>query len=89
MIAMFDRDDSHHARSGEFLRELGDCRLITNSLVVGEVGAMLSDLQGSLFRYMVWLSAVVEIDDALREDLPRIVEVMQKYKALICFDVEG
>ena len=79
MIGMFDRDDAHHAQAGEFLRQSGSFRLITMSLVVGEVAAMLSDVQPNLFRFMEWLSAVVEIDDALREDLPRVIEIMKKY----------
>ena len=79
MIALFDRNDAYHKQAGEFLRRNGDCRLITTSLVIGEVAAMLSDLQPSLFRFMDWLSAVIEIDDALREDLPRIIEIMKKY----------
>lgn len=79
MIAMFDRDDVHHAQAGEFLRRTGECRLITTSVVIGEVAAMLSDVQPNLFRFLEWLLAVVEIDDALREDLPRIVEIMRKY----------
>ena len=79
MIAMFDRDDAYHVQAEEFLRRAGDCRLITTSIVVGEVAAMLSDIQPSLFRFMEWLLAVVEIDDALREDLPRMIEIMKKY----------
>ena len=79
MIALFDRDDAHHNEAGEFLRRAGECRLITTSLVIGEVAAMLSDVQPNLFRFMDWLSAVVEIDDALNEDLPRMIEIMKKY----------
>ena len=79
MIAMFDRDDAHHAQAGAFLRRAGECRLITTSVVIGEVAAMLSDVQPNLFRFMDWLLAAVEIDDALREDLPRIIEIMRKY----------
>lgn len=82
MIALFDRDDAYHGRAGEFLRRVGEARLITTSLVVGEVGAMLSDIQPSFFRFMDWLSAIVDIDDALREDLPRIIEIMKKYEDL-------
>jgi len=82
MIALFDRDDAHHKHASEFLRRSGDARLMTTSLVVGEVAAMLSDIQPNLFRFMDWLLAVVEIDDALREDLPRAIEIMKKYSDL-------
>ena len=79
MIAMFDRDDAHHAQAGQFLRRAGECRLITTSLVIGEVAAMLADIQPNLFRFLEWLAAVVEVDDAFREDLPRMLEVLKKY----------
>jgi len=82
MIAMFDRDDAHHKQAGEFLRQVGECRLTTTSVVIGEVAAMLADVPPSLFRFLDWLSAVVEIDDALREDLPRMIEIMKKYDDL-------
>ena len=82
MIGMFDRDDAHHAQAGEFLRRTRECRLITTSVVIGEVAAMLSDVQPNLFRFMEWLLAVVEIDDAFREDLPRMIEIMKKYRDL-------
>jgi hypothetical protein len=79
MIALFDSDDAHHAQAREFLRRAGDCQLITTSLVIGEVAAMLADVQPNLFRFLDWLSAVVDIDDALREDLPRMMEILKKY----------
>jgi uncharacterized protein len=82
MIAMFDRDDAHHKQAGEFLRRVGECRLTTTSLVVGKVAAMLADVPPSLLRFLDWLSAVVEIDDALLEDLPRMIEILKKYKDL-------
>ena len=62
MIAMFDRDDGYHARAREFLLRIGECRLFTTSLVVGEVAAMICDIQPNLFRFMEWLLAVVEIE---------------------------
>jgi predicted nucleic acid-binding protein len=79
MIAMFDRDDAYHSQAGEFLRRVGECRLITTSLVIGEVAAMLADVQPSLYQFLDWVLAVLEIDDALREDLPRMIEIMKKY----------
>ena len=82
LIALFDRDDAHHQQAVEFLRRVGDCRLVTTSLVVEEVAAMLSDVQPNLVRFLEWLSAAVEIDDALREDLARMIEVIEKYSDL-------
>lgn len=82
LIALFDRDDRFHARAQEFLRRAGDCRLITTTLVIGEVSAMLSDVQPNLLNFLEWARAVVEIDDATHEDLPRMIEILKKYNDL-------
>jgi uncharacterized protein len=82
MIALFDRDDRHHTQAVNFLQRAKDARLITNSLIISEVAAMQSDIQPNLFRFMEWLTAAVQIDDSLRDDLPRIAHVMRKYSDL-------
>ena len=82
MISLFDRDDAYHAQALEFFRGVGPARLLTTSLVVGQVAAMLSDVRSNLYRFLEWLSAVVEIDDALHEDLVRMIEIMKKYDDL-------
>lgn len=82
MIALFDRHDAYHEQAREFLRRSGDCRLLTTSLVIGEVAAMLSDHDPSLMQFLDWLSASIDIDDAFREDLPRMIEIMGKYRDL-------
>jgi len=79
LIGLFDRDDAHHKAAAEFLRRSSEARLITTSLVIGEVAAMLGDIPPNLFRFLDWVLAAVEIDDRLHEDLPRILEVMAKY----------
>ena len=82
MIGLFDRDDAHHKQAVQFLRRSAEFRLVTTSLVVGEVAAMLSDLQPNLYRFLDWVLASVVVDDRLREDLPRMIEIMQKYSDL-------
>lgn len=82
MIALFDRDDTYHSQAAGFLRRAGDAQLVTTSLVIGEVAAMLSDMQPNLFRFLEWVTAAVAIDDALHEDLPRMIEIMKKYSDL-------
>ncbi len=79
MVELFDHDYAYHAQAGAFRRRCGECHLITTSIVIGEVAAVLADVPPNLFRFMDWLLAVVEIDDALREDLPRIIEIITKY----------
>lgn len=82
LIALFDRDDRYHRQARAFLQRIGDRRLVTTSLVIGEVAAMLSDQPSDLNRFLDWLAVAVEIDDALHEDLPRIREIMRKYADL-------
>lgn len=82
LIALFDRDDRYHTQAREFLSRVRDERLTTTSIVVGAVAAMLSDRADDLHRFLEWLASAVEIDDALHEDLPRILEVIKKYSDL-------
>jgi uncharacterized protein len=82
LIALFDPDDAHHTMALGFARKAKAFHLITTSVVVGEVAAMLGHLQPNLLRCLEWLAAVVEIDDALRNDLPRAIEIMKKYSDL-------
>lgn len=82
LIALFDRDDRHHEKALKFLQQASAFRLLTTSLVIGEVAAMLSGVQPNLFRFLEWLTAVMEIDDALHDDLPRMIEIMRKYSDL-------
>lgn len=82
LIALFDRDDRYHEQARDFLARVRDSGLTTTSIVVGEVAAMLSDHPADLDRFLEWVEAAVQIDDALQEDLPRIREVMKKYADL-------
>ena len=43
---------------------------------------MLSDVQPNLLNFLQWARAVVEIDDATHEDLPRMIEILKKYNDL-------
>ena len=79
LIALFDREDAHNQSAVAILRRADDSRLVTNSLVVGEVAAMLADVPPNLSPFLDWLLAAVEIDDVLREDLPRIKAIIDKY----------
>jgi uncharacterized protein len=82
LIAFFNQGDAHHSAAVAFLRRADNYHLVTTSLVAGEVAAMLCEIQPNLFRFLEWLEAVVQIEDALHDDLPRIVAVMEKYSDL-------
>ncbi len=82
LIGLFNRSDAQHKQATDFLRRAGDFQLITTSLVIGEVAAILSGAEANLLRFLDWLGGGVEIDDALSEDLPQIIAIMKKYHDL-------
>lgn len=81
LYAMFDRSDREHERCTRFL---AGCRvpLVTNAPVLTEV-AYLLDFSERLKRdFLSWAHEALVIDEAIAGDLPRIVEVLEKYADL-------
>jgi uncharacterized protein len=81
-IALFRRSDRHHKAAVAFLKRADTEKLVTNMLVVGEVAAMLAANHGDLVDCLNWLLANVEIDRDAGSDLPRSIEVIEKYRDL-------
>jgi uncharacterized protein len=82
MIALFNRSDAHHKTALAFLKRCDDIQMISTSLAIGEVAAYLSGQQHRLFDFLEWVETTVLVDDQFNEDLPRIIEVMKKYRDL-------
>ena len=82
MIAMFEPADRYHKQASEFVLRTRKVQLVTTSVVVGEVAAMLCDVQPNLFRFLEWARITLQVDDRLKEDMSRIIEIMQKYRDL-------
>jgi len=79
LIALFDRDDRHHRRAVEFVRNRRS-RLITNLPVLTEATFLLRfsvDAQSDL---LSWAHKSLEIDQDTSADLPRIIAFLDKYR---------
>ena len=82
MIALFDPADSYHTQATAFLQRAKNLQWTTTSVVIGEVAAMLCDIQPNLFRFTEWAETTLQVDDQFDEDLPRMIEIMKKYRDL-------
>jgi len=82
LIALFKRSDRHHKAAMAFLARSESAALVTNLLVVGEVAAMLGGKHTDLVECLNWVLENVEIDSSTGLDLPRSIEIVQKYKDL-------
>ena len=81
-IALFKQSDRYHRAARAFLERSEAATLITNLLVIGEVAAMLSGRHADLIRCLSWMLENVEVDTNAGSDLPRSIEIVQKYRDL-------
>jgi uncharacterized protein len=79
LIALFDRDDRHHARAVEFVRNRRS-RLITNLPVLTEATFLLRFSVEAQRDLLWWAHRSVEIDQGTSADLPRIAAILGKYR---------
>jgi predicted nucleic acid-binding protein len=82
LIALFKKSDRHHKAALAFLARAESATLVTNMLVVGEVAAMLAGNHNDLVLGLTWILENVEIDHSTGLDLPRSLEIVEKYKDL-------
>lgn len=82
LIALFDKDDRHHYRAVEFIKEFTG-ELVTNFAVVTEVTHLLDFSVRAQTDFLQWaLDGGVSIVDISSEDLRYIIELVQKYSDL-------
>ena len=81
LIALFDRDDRHHRRAVEFIRNRA-LRLITNLPVLTEATFLLRFSAPAQRDLLWWAHKSIEIDQDTPADLPRIIAIMEKYSDL-------
>ena len=79
LIALFDRDDRHHRRAVEFVRD-GRARLITNLPVLTEATFLLRFSVEAQRDLLWWAHKSLEIDQGTSADLPRIITLLEKYR---------
>jgi uncharacterized protein len=81
LIALFDRDDHHHRRAVEFVRTCRS-RLITNFPVLTEATFLLRFSVDAQKDLLWWAQRSLEIDQNTSSDLPRIMDLLDKYRDL-------
>lgn len=81
LIALFDRRDRYHARAVDFLKA-SDIDYHTTFAVVTEVTLTLDFSRSAQTGFLEWVYTALNVDTALVSDIPRIVEVMTKYRDL-------
>ena len=82
LIALFKPSDRHHKAATAFLGRSESATLVTNLLVVGEFAAMLRGNHTDLVECLNWVLENIEIDSNAAVDLPRSIEIVQKYEDL-------
>jgi len=79
LIALFDRDDHHHRRAVDFVRNCRS-RLITNLPVLTEATFLLRFSVDAQKDLLWWAHKSIEIDQGTSSDLPRIIALLDKYR---------
>ena len=82
LIALFRVSDRYHIAAMAFLERTEGATLLTNLFVVGEVAAVLGSRHADLVAALNWVIDNIEIDGQSTADLPRAIEIVQKYKDL-------
>ncbi len=81
LIALFDASDRHHAAAVRFIRDLRE-PLITNLVVLAEACWVLDFSTQAQRDCIAWTRQVVRIDTEGAQDLPRVSEILHKYRDL-------
>ena len=82
IIALFDRDDQHHSRVLEFMREFRG-RLISTWPVLTEVSYMLDFNKETQLDFLSWVSeGGIEVVSLEQWQIIKVREVMEKYADL-------
>ena len=81
LVAVMARDDGHYAEALNFFKS-NQAQLVTNVAVLTEAAYLLSFRHDAARDMLHWVSQAFEIDTGTAADLPRIVEIMNKYSDL-------
>lgn len=79
LVALFKGADTYHADAVAFMQRV-DQPLVTNLIVISEVMALIAPAFQTGF--LGWAAGAIEVDRETVGDMPRIIEIMQKYADL-------
>lgn len=81
LIALFDRDDRHHGRAVQFVRD-NKTRLISNLPALTEASFVLRFSKEAQRDLLWWSQQALDIDQGTAADLPRIIALLHQYRDL-------
>ena len=81
LYALFDASDRHHRRAAGFLDRPGTT-FVTNIPAMTEVVYLLRYSHEAQLAFLSFAGEALEIDEQTAASLPRIVEIMAKYRDL-------
>lgn len=79
LIALFDGSDRYHAAAVDFIRRTRQ-PLVTNAPVLAEACRVLDFSVDAQLDCLRWTSQALRIDDEVGRDLPRITEILDRYR---------
>lgn len=79
LYALFDRRDRRHARALELLKRQRN-PMITTAPVITEVAFLLRRSPDTRLKFLRWSHLYLDMDAELRADLPRIADILAKYR---------
>ena len=85
LLALFDRDDAHHARVRQTLQRNPDLRLITTWPVLTETSALLASRvsKDTELEFLDWVAAGgIKVDALDNADLEAMIGLLRKYRDL-------
>lgn len=81
LIALFDRDDRHHDRAVQFIRD-NKTRLVSNLPALTEAAFVLRFSVEAQRDLLWWAQQALDIDQGTAADLPRIIALLHQYRDL-------
>ena len=81
LVALFNTKQRRHEETKQFMSEQTGL-LVTTYAVVTEVVYLLTFSPRAQRSFLTWTFDTLAVDVSLNEDLPRIVEIMEKYEDL-------
>lgn len=81
LVALFNTKQRRHEETKQFMSEQTGL-LVTTYAVITEVVYLLTFSARAQRSFLTWTFDTLAVDVGLNEDLPRIVEIMEKYEDL-------
>ena len=81
LIALFNRSDRYHSRALKFIENVTGS-MVTSLPIVSEVMANLDFSVDAQLAALSWIGKSTRIDTSTIDDIPRILQIVEKYRDL-------